>query len=73
MAQFKPYKVLSTQLSSLPIVEGQLVIVTDTQKIYLDSNAGRILISSADTNVVISATEPVGQNAGDLWLILTED
>lgn len=73
MAQFKPYKVLSTQLSSLPIVEGQLVIVTDTQEIYLDSNAGRILISSADTNVVISATEPVGQNAGDLWLILTED
>lgn len=73
MAQFKPYKVLSTQLSSLPIVEGQLVIVTDTQEIYLDSNAGRILISSADTNVVVSATEPVGQNAGDLWLILTED
>ena len=73
MAIFKPYKVLSTQLSSLPIVEGQLVIVTDTQEIYLDSNAGRILISSADTNVVVSATEPVGQNAGDLWLILTED
>lgn len=73
MAQFKPYKVLSTQLSSLPIVEGQLVIVTDTQEIYLDSNAGRILISSADTNVVISDTEPTGQNAGDLWLILTED
>lgn len=73
MAQFKPYKVLSTQLSSLPIVDGQLVIVTDTQEIYLDSNAGRILISSADTNVVISDTEPTGQNAGDLWLILTED
>ena len=73
MAQFKPYKVLSTQLSSLPIVEGQLVIVTDTQEIYLDSKAGRILISSADTNVVISDTEPTGQNAGDLWLILTED
>ncbi len=73
MAQFKPYKVLSTQLSSLPIVEGQLVIVTDTQKIYLDSNAGRILISSADTNVVISDTEPTEQNAGDLWLILTEE
>lgn len=73
MAMFKPYKVLSTQLSSLPIVDGQLVIVTDTQEIYLDSNAGRILISSADTNVVISDTEPTGQNAGDLWLILTED
>lgn len=73
MALFKPYKVLSTQLSSLPVVEGQMIIVTDTQEIYVDSKAGRILISSADTSVAISATEPVGQNTGDLWLILTED
>lgn len=36
MALFTPYKILSTQLNSLPIQEGQLIFTTDTQEIYID-------------------------------------
>ena len=36
MALFKPYKILSSQLASLPIVEGQLIITTDTHEVYVD-------------------------------------
>ncbi len=36
MALFAPYKILSTQLNSLPIVEGQIIVTTDTQEIYFD-------------------------------------
>lgn len=47
MAKFKPYKLLSSKLSSLPIVEGQLVLATDTKKLYFDINSTtRILVNS---------------------------
>lgn len=36
MAKFKPFKVTSSQLKSLPIVEGQLIFVTDTFQTFLD-------------------------------------
>lgn len=38
MAKFKPFKVTSSQLKSLPIVEGQLIFVTDTSQTFLDIN-----------------------------------
>lgn len=45
MAQFKPYKVLSSQLDSLPIVNGQFILVSDTHQIYCDiSETQRILL-----------------------------
>lgn len=40
MAILKPYKILSTELSSLPIVEGQFIITTDDKKVYLDNSEG---------------------------------
>ena len=47
MAKFKPYKITASQLSSLPIVEGQLIFVTDKEAIYLDvSSTKRIKITS---------------------------
>ena len=47
MAKFKPYKLLSSKLSSLPIVEGQLVLATDTKKLYFDIDSKtRILVNS---------------------------
>lgn len=73
MAIFKPYRVLSSQLSSLPVLEGQLIFVVDTQEIYLDGGNGRTLISSKTPNVVMSADEPEGLTAGDLWLVLSEE
>lgn len=45
MAKFKPYKILSSKLSSLAKKEGQLIITTDDKKIYLDeSSTNRICI-----------------------------
>ena len=38
MALVKHYKVLESQLSSLPIVEGQIIYTIDTKKIFLDVN-----------------------------------
>ena len=43
MAKFKPYKIESSQLENLSISEGQFIVTTDTQKVYLDeSNSRRI-------------------------------
>ena len=39
MAIFKPYKITSSQLETLPIAEGQFIVTTDTNKIYLDESA----------------------------------
>lgn len=58
MAQFKPYKILSTELDSLPILEGQYIITTDNRKQYLDiSNTTRILIGTDNSNLVNGNSE----------------
>lgn len=41
MSVFKPIRVTESQLSSLPVIDGQLIFVTDTNKIYLDNNENR--------------------------------
>ena len=50
MAKFKPYQCLEDQLSFLPIEDGQLILTTDTRKIYLDTNDTRILYGE-NTNI----------------------
>lgn len=67
MALFKPYKIVSSKLDSLPIKEGQLIFVTDTKAIYLDIDSKqRIKITSNlisdltnDSNFITSETDPV--------------
>lgn len=54
MALFKPYRILHSQLDSLPIVEGQLIFVIDTKKIYLDVNAQRIQFGEVDLDGVVT-------------------
>lgn len=50
MAKFKPYKIESSQLEDLSISEGQFIVTTDTNKIYLDEdNATRIELSPSPT------------------------
>lgn len=39
MAKVKYYKITSSQLSSLPIVEGQIIFVVDTEQMYIDTDA----------------------------------
>lgn len=55
MAIFKPYRVQSSQLDSLPKVEGQFIVVEDTQEMYFDkSTTQRIAVSGlTDVNVSI--------------------
>lgn len=55
MALFKPYKITKNKLNSLPIKEGQFIIVTDTEEIYVDKSASeRIKLGggSGATNLV---------------------
>ena len=55
MALFKPYKITKNKLNSLPIKEGQFIIVTDTEEIYVDKSASeRIKLGggSGVTNLV---------------------
>ena len=54
MAQFKPYKILSTELDNLPILEGQYIITTDDRKQYLDiNNTERIAINENNDYEII--------------------
>lgn len=65
MAQFKPCKIASNKLNSLPIIEGQLIITTDTKKIYLDaSNSNRILLNE-DVDIV---TYEISKNGNSIVL-----
>ena len=65
MALFKPYRILHSQLNSLPIVEGQLIFVIDTKKIYLDINSQRIPFGEGtiDTDSVVTQDQ-VGAAGG---------
>ena len=57
MAKFKPYKIESSELTSLEREEGQFIVTTDTQKIYLDSdNSNRIELGGKDGTVTSIAT-----------------
>lgn len=59
----------SSKLENAPIVEGQIVFTTDTNKLYRDINGQRINVSG--TKTVISSQEPTNLSVGDLWLIET--
>lgn len=71
MALFKPYKILSSQLSSLPIKEGQFIITTDTNKVYIDiDNSTREEYGKSGSKTYLSETEPSDMNEGDLWMVV---
>lgn len=51
MALFKPYKITSDKLSDLPVQEGQIVITTDTKKLYVDVSATKRIGVTSDADV----------------------
>lgn len=51
MALFKPYKITSDKLEDLAIQEGQIVITTDTKKLYVDVSATERIEITADVEV----------------------
>ena len=77
MALFKPYKVLSSQLNSLPIIEGQLIITTDDGSLYLDiNNSTRQKIADDETlEFEIVNALPTGSSIDEskIYLIESED
>lgn len=64
MALFKPFKGLSANLSSLPIKDGQFIITTDDEAIYLDiSNKRRIRVDQEFRIVNELPTKDIEPNA----------
>lgn len=51
MALFKPYKITSDKLSDLPVQEGQIVITTDTKKLYVDVSATERIEVTSDADI----------------------
>lgn len=51
MALFKPYKITSDKLADLPVREGQIVITTDTKKLYVDISATERIEVTSDAEV----------------------
>lgn len=65
MAIFKPYKIQSSQLEDLPVVEGQFIATTDTQKLYLDKdNTDRIELCDTDLTGYVKNTDYASSNTG---------
>ena len=54
MALFKPYKITSDKLEDLAIKEGQLIVTTDTKKLYVDVSATERIEVAADAEVDLS-------------------
>lgn len=51
MALFKPYKITSNKLADLPVREGQIIITTDTTKLYVDISATERIEVKSDAEV----------------------
>lgn len=51
MALFKPYKITSDKLADLPVREGQIIITTDTTKLYVDISATERIEVKSDAEV----------------------
>ena len=68
MALFKPYKITSDKLEDLAIQEGQIIITTDTKKLYVDvSDTERIEVTSdAEVEDVTLASLGVTATAEEL-------
>lgn len=47
MALYKPFRTINNKLSTIPIVDGQLIFVVDTKNIYLDRDQTRILLGNS--------------------------
>ena len=45
MSSFRPYKITSAKLSSLPVIDGQLIFCTDTGEVYVDDGTTRTCVS----------------------------
>lgn len=65
MAKFKPFRVLESQLNDLPIVDGQMIITTDTNKIYIDIDTVRKEYSGTEIDLIAITNEEIDEMFAD--------
>lgn len=51
MALFKPYKITSDKLADLPVREGQIIVTTDTHRLFVDVSATERMEVTSDAEV----------------------
>lgn len=56
MAAVKFIETTSANLSNLPVVNGQIIFVTDTELMYRDTASKRTLVSGSGTEVAMSVS-----------------
>lgn len=66
MANLSLYEVLQSQLSEVPVVDGRLVVCTDTGNLYRDTASSRILLGS---NVTQVSSLPLAPIVGRLYFV----
>ena len=59
MALFKPYKITSDKLEDLAIKEGQLIVTTDTKKLYVDASATERIEVTAEVDLTDYVTTSI--------------
>ena len=59
MALFKPYKITSDKLEDLAIKEGQLIVTTDTKKLYVDVSATERIEVTAEVDLTDYVTTTI--------------
>ena len=70
MALFKPVMVeKKADLNTVPVVDGQYVVVIDANELYLDKDTVREKVSQ---NVYIQAEAPTNPKNGDIWFEIEE-
>lgn len=56
MAAVKFIETTSANLSNLPVVDGQIIFVTDTELMYRDTASKRTSVSGSKTEVAMSVS-----------------
>lgn len=68
MAQFQPIMVNEkANLDSVTVIDGQYIVVVDTNEIYIDKDGVRTKVSGA--NVTVGTAEPANPAEGDIWIV----
>jgi hypothetical protein len=60
----------ASKLSTVEIKDGQYIIVTDTNEVYVDMNNVR---KRTSTKAFVQSTAPTNPIEGDIWLVTEEE
>ena len=70
MAQFKPIMVADkNDLNTVPIKDGQFLVVFNSNELYVDKNGQR---EKTSQNIYIQADAPVNAKPNDVWFVTEE-